>query len=158
MRLMNPLTPLAIVIGRQKWMPKLLPVIVALDKFLVRVSRGRFPLLRVAGLPELFLTVKGRKSGVARTTPLLYVPHGDEFLIAGSNWGGPSLPVWVLNLRASWTAEVQVRGRSKQVTAREAEGAEREQLWALMLKTWPNYAHYAERTDRTIPVFVLTPA
>lgn len=154
----NPLTPVAILLGRQKWMPKLLPLIVALDRFLVRLSRGRVPLLRIAGLPELMLTVKGRKSGVLRTTPLLYVPHEGRYLIAGSNWGRPKLPVWVLNLKASWEAEVEIRGRHEKVTARQVEGEERERLWIVMLKVWPNYAHYAERADREIPVFVLDPA
>ena len=32
-----------------------------------------------------------------------------------------------------------------------------DQAAALMLETWPNYAKYAERTDREIPVFLLTP-
>jgi deazaflavin-dependent oxidoreductase (nitroreductase family) len=154
---MNPLTPVAIFLGRQKWMPKLLPLIVALDKFLMRLSRGKFPLLRIAGLPELLITLTGRKSGLRRTTPLLYVPHDGRYLIAGSNWGRPGLPMWVLNLQASMEAEVEIRGRREKVRARQVEGEERAELWNVMLKVWPNYAHYAERTDREIFVFVLEP-
>ena len=158
---MNVLTPLAIRIGAQPWMPRLLPQITATDKALQRVTRGRVTLLRIAGLPNLMLTVAGRRSGTPRTTPLLCVPHGGGYLIAGSNWGGEKPPVWVLNVRAA--AErgervgVRVDGVSRQASVREVSGAERERLWAEMVRTWPNYEKYAERTDRTIPVFLLEP-
>ena len=82
-------------------MPKLLPQITATDKFIQRVSKGRVTILDIAGLPNLMLTVKGRKSGVPRTTPLLVRPHEAGNLIAGSNFGGPKPPVWVVNVRAA---------------------------------------------------------
>ena len=72
---MNLLTPLAVRIGAIPWMPKLLPQITATDKFIQRVSKGRVTILDIAGLPNLMLTVNGRKSGVPRTTPLLCVPY-----------------------------------------------------------------------------------
>ena len=62
---MGLLTPLAVKIGSISWMPKLLPQITATDKFVQKVSRGRVTILDIAGLPNLMLTVKGRKSGVA---------------------------------------------------------------------------------------------
>ena len=153
----NPLTRVAIVIGRQRWLPRFLPQIVWLDRAIHRLSRGRVTLLTLARLPQLYLTVRGRKSGEPRTTPLLYVPHRGAYLVAGSNWGAPELPVWVLNLRDARTAEVDVRGGRTEVTPRQVEGGERTELWQVMIRTWPNYAKYAERTDREIPVFVLTP-
>ncbi len=159
---MNFLTPLAVRIGSISWMPRLLPQITATDKFLQRVTRGRLTLLDIAGLPNLMLTVKGRKSGVPRTTPLLCVPHESGYLIAGSNFGGAKLPVWVVNVRAA--AEkgervgVRVGGVSHEAVVREVTGPEREPIWQRMISTWPNYAKYAERTDRTIPVFVLDPS
>ena len=154
---MNPMTRLAVLLGRQPWMPRFLPQIVWLDQTIHRLTRGRFSLLSLAGLPELFLTVRGRRSGEPRTTPLLCVPHQGGFLVAGSNWGAPKLPVWVLNLRAADEAEVDFKGRRMRATAREVDGDERAVLWQVMNRTWPNYRHYAERTDRQIPVFVLTP-
>jgi deazaflavin-dependent oxidoreductase (nitroreductase family) len=154
---MNVLTPVAVRVGRLGWLPRYLKQIVALDKAIHRLSRGRFGLLSVAGLPQLMLTVKGRRSGVPRTTPLLCVPHEGAFLVAGSNWGDEKLPVWVLNLRANPDAEISHKGRDVAVHAREVTGEERERLWRVMNQTWPNYDKYAERTDRTIPVFVLTP-
>lgn len=158
---MNILTPLAVRIGAIPWMPKLLPQITATDKFIQRASLGRVTILDIAGLPNLMLTVKGRKSGVPRTTPLLCVPYESGHLIAGSNFGGEKKPVWVVNVRAAAEknepVDVRVGGRSHRAAAREVTGPERDRLWEHMIRTWPNYAKYAERTDRTIPVFLLEP-
>ncbi len=155
------MTPLAVRIGAIPWMPRLLPQITATDKFIQRVSRGRVTILDLAGLPNLMLTVTGRKSGVPRTTPLLCVPYESGNLVAGSNFGGEKKPVWVVNLRAAIEKGERVGVRvgrvTQQVAVREVTGAERERLWEHMVRTWPNYAKYAERTDRTIPVFLLAP-
>lgn len=154
---MNFLTPVAIRVGRISWLPKYLKYIVMLDKAIHRVTRGRFGLLAIAGLPQVMLTVRGRKSGMPRTTPLLCTPYQGTFLVAGSNWGAPKLPVWVLNLRASPDAEVLYKGRQIPVHSREVTGEERERLWEVLVRGWPNYVKYAERTDRLIPIFELTP-
>ena len=154
---MGALTPLAVRIGAISWMPRLLPQIVVVDRTLQRVTGGRTTLLDLAGLPNLNLTVVGRRSGLPRTTPLLCVPHDGGWLVAGSYFGGPDMPVWVGNLRAAGEAEVELDGRQVPVDAREVDGEEREALWAVMVRTWPNFAKYEERTDRRIPVFVLTP-
>jgi deazaflavin-dependent oxidoreductase (nitroreductase family) len=154
---MGLLTPLAVKIGSLSFMPKLLPQITATDKALQRISRGRVSILDVAGLPNLTLTVRGRKSGVPRSTPLLAVPRGADWLIAGSNFGGPKQPVWVVNLEANPDARITVKGRTSDVQARRLEGDERERAWAHMVGVWPNYRLYAERTDRQIKVFELTP-
>ena len=150
-------TPLAIRIGAIPWMPKLLPQVVWLDKNLHRVSGGRVTVLDIAGLPNLNLTVKGKKSGVERTTPLLCVPDQGTWLIAGSYFGGPDMPVWVHNLRAAGAATIRFERTSYDVTAREVSGDERAELWQVMLRTWPNFATYEKRTDRVIPVFELAP-
>ena len=153
---MGLLTPLAIRIGAIPWMPKLLPQIVWTDRRLQAVSRGRVTILDIAGLPNLVLTVVGRKSGIPRSTPLLCVPDGEQWLIAGSYFGGPDMPVWVHNLRAAGEATITWKGERIDVTAREVEGEERARRWQVMLQTWPNFAKYEERTDRLIPVFELT--
>ena len=154
---MGLLTPLAVRIGSLSFMPKLLPQITATDKALQKVTKGRVSILDVAGLPNLVLTVRGRKSGVPRSTPLLAVPRGELWLIAGSNFGGPKQPVWVVNVEANPDVQITVKGRSKDMTARRLEGAEREAAWADMVKVWPNYNLYAERTERQIKVFELSP-
>jgi len=152
-------TPLAIRIGAIPWMPKLLPQVVWLDKNLHRVSGGRVTVLDIAGLPNLNLTVKGKKSGVERTTPLLCVPDQGTWLIAGSYFGGPKTPLWVGNLRAAGgEAKVEFGKETFPVRATEVEGADRAVAWQTMVRTWPNYAKYEERTDRLIPVFRLARA
>lgn len=154
---MGLLTPLAIRIGAIEWMPKLLPQIVWVDQHLQQVSRGKVSLLDVAGLPNLVLTVPGRRTGVPRSTPLLCVPYGERYLIAGSYFGGPKQPVWVANLEAAGAGEISVDGMTHRVTARAIKGDERTAVWPHMLQTWPNFAKYEQRTDRLIKVFELAP-
>lgn len=153
----NALTPVAIWLGGLSWLPRFLKQITAMDKLLSRITRGRWSFVRIAGLTSLMLTVVGRKSGVPRTTPVLCVPYRTGYLIAGSNFGGPTQPVWVLNIRAASTVTIGIDGTQRTAVPREVEGPEREEAWTHMLGTWPNYAKYAERTGRTIPVFYLEP-
>jgi deazaflavin-dependent oxidoreductase (nitroreductase family) len=154
---MGLLTPVAVRIGAISWMPTLLPQIVSVDKALQRATGGRLTVLDVAGLPNLMLTVVGRKSGIPRSNPLLCVPYGDTILIAGSYFGGPQEPLWVKNVEANPDVTVRFRGRTTQMTARLVEGEERDRAWQAMLRTWPNFAKYEERTDRRIKVFELAP-
>ncbi|WP_232680627.1 nitroreductase family deazaflavin-dependent oxidoreductase [Nocardioides sp. R-C-SC26] len=154
---MGLLTPIAIKIGSISWMPRLLPQIVWIDQRLQRLTRGRVTILDIAGLPNVALTVRGRKSGIPRTTPLLCVPDGGTWLIAGSYFGGPTTPVWVGNLRAADDAVVRTKGVEHRCTAEELHGEDRAAAWQVMLGTWPNFALYEQRTDRVIPVFRMTP-
>ena len=154
---MNPIRWLAIRLGRQSWLPRFAAQIVGLDLLIQRLTRGRLTLLSLAGLPELLLTVPGRKSGIPRSTPLLCVPHEDGWLVAGSNWGAAKPPAWVGNLDVADRATVTFRGRPTAVTPRRVHGTERATYWAAMVETWPNYTKYAERTEREIPVFLLRP-
>jgi deazaflavin-dependent oxidoreductase (nitroreductase family) len=148
---------MAIKLGAQPWLPRFARLIVGMDKLLQRLTRGRIDLLTFAGLPEILLQVPGRKTGVLRSTPLLCVPHGGGWLVAGTNWGAPEPPAWVANLVAADEPLVTFKGRTVAAEARLLAGPEREEKWAMMLETWPNYAKYAERTDRELPVFWLTP-
>ena len=154
---MGLLTPLAVRVGAISWLPRLLPQIVRIDELLQRATRGRVTLLDIAGLPNLVLTVRGRRTGRARSTPLLCVPYGEGYLIAGSNFGGPKQPAWVSNLEAAGTGTIAVGGATRPFTAREVAGPERALVWPHMLQTWPNFAMYERRTDRVIKVFELTP-
>jgi deazaflavin-dependent oxidoreductase (nitroreductase family) len=151
-------TPIAIWLGGLSWLPRLLPQITAMDKFLQRITKGQWSFLRLAGLPSMMLTVIGRKSGVARSTPMLCVPYEGGYLVAGSNFGGAKAPVWVLNVRAAERVTVTVNGRTHDAVPRELTGEERGRAWEHMQQTWPNYAKYEERTQRVIPVFWMSPA
>lgn len=153
---MGLLTPVAIRIGAISWMPKLLPQVVWTDNLVHRLTRNRYGILDVAGLPNLVLTVPGRKSGIPRSTNLLTIPDGDEWLIAGSYFGAPKPPLWVANLRAAERAQIRYRNTDHTVTWRELEGEDRAAAWRTMLATWPNFDMYEQRTERRIPVFRLT--
>ncbi|MCR6482154.1 nitroreductase family deazaflavin-dependent oxidoreductase [Amycolatopsis sp. OK19-0408] len=125
------------------------------DKKLHRAFGGRVSLVALAGLPSLRLTTTGRKSGLARSTNLLYFPHGGDFVLTASNWGRPNDPAWALNLRANPKAEVAFAGRPVEVVARELTGDEYMAMWAELLEFWPGYAMEQQEAARPLPVFVL---
>jgi deazaflavin-dependent oxidoreductase (nitroreductase family) len=109
------------------------------------------------GAPTLLLTYTGRKSGEQRTTPLIFARDGDDYLIVASMGGMPRHPWWYVNLEAHPEAEIQVKAERIPVTARTATPDEKPRLWKIVNEVWPNYDQYQSRTDREIPVVVLTP-
>jgi len=110
------------------------------------------------GVPTLLLTTTGRKSGQPRTTPLIFARDGDDYLVVASMGGAPAHPQWYLNLQADPEARIQVRAERRTVTARTATGDEKARLWDIVRAQWPNYDQYQSRTERVIPVVVLTPS
>jgi deazaflavin-dependent oxidoreductase (nitroreductase family) len=109
-------------------------------------------------LPTLLLTTTGRKSGEARSLPLIYGEAGDGFVVIASKGGMPTHPVWFLNLEAKPECDLRVGARALRARARVAEGEEREALWAQMAKLYPPYDAYQKNAGkRTIPVVVLDP-
>jgi deazaflavin-dependent oxidoreductase (nitroreductase family) len=109
------------------------------------------------GVPTLLLTTTGRKSGEARTNALIFGRDGDDYLVVASMGGAPSDPNWYRNLQAQPSAEIQVRADRIRVTSRTADDVEKARLWKIMTDGWPNYDVYQSRTDRVIPVVVLSP-
>ena len=109
------------------------------------------------GVPTLLLTTTGRKSGTKRRTALIYGRDAADDVVVASKGGDPEHPAWYLNLEADPQVEVQVLDDLFPATARTATGEERERLWALMRAIWPAYDDYQTRTDREIPVVVVTP-
>ena len=107
------------------------------------------------GAPILLLTTKGRKSGEAKTLPLIFVQDGETIAIVASKGGAPDHPAWYKNLTAEPRVTVQIKGDVYQAHARTAEGAERERLWPKAVAVWPQYTDYQAATDRKIPVVVL---
>ncbi|MGH9135631.1 MAG: nitroreductase/quinone reductase family protein [Acidimicrobiales bacterium] len=121
-----------------------------------RHAQGKGKLLdRFIGAPVFSLTVAGRKSGQPRTVMLILTRRGDDIIVAGSNGGNPDPPAWYLNLRDAGEATVEVGGERWAVTARHAEGAERDECWQLLVATYPDFETYQRLTDRQIPVVVL---
>jgi deazaflavin-dependent oxidoreductase (nitroreductase family) len=110
------------------------------------------------GVPTLLLTTTGRTSGEPRTRALIFGQDGDDYLVVASMGGAPRHPQWYLNLIATPQAEVQVRASRLPVTARAAQSpGERARRWEIMAGIWPNYNVYQARTEREIPVVVLSP-
>ena len=107
------------------------------------------------GSPMLLLTVTGRKSGLPRTTPLVYLPDGDALFVVGSNFGQERDPAWALNLSANHQATIAIRGEQFHVVAEELEGESRERAWKLFTALAKPYEAYGDRTSRHIKVFAL---
>ncbi len=144
--------------GHQRWFARLGRAFTPVDRLLGTVTRGRFVAFGLRDLPSMLITTTGRKSGQPRTNPLLYVPDGDGYAVIGSNWGQERQPAWALNLVADPSAVITVGGRRIAVRATQADGAERDRLFAMLLAMWPAYATYAERAhNRDIKVFRLAP-
>ena len=110
------------------------------------------------GVPTLLLTTTGRRSGEARTSPLIFARDGDDYLVVASMGGAPKHPSWYLNLTENPDAEIQVKGDHIPVTARTASDDEKPRLWKIVTEAWPNYDVYQTRTDRVIPLVVLSPS
>ena len=132
----------------------LIALITALHRFVYRASGGWIG-GRLPGQRFLLLTTKGRRTGLERVQPLLYVPDGHRFVVVGSNGGDDRPPAWWLNLQAQASAEVQVDRGHHRVRARQAQGPERDALWARLEQSYPYYADYRRRTSREIPVVIL---
>ncbi|MEU7632974.1 nitroreductase family deazaflavin-dependent oxidoreductase [Nocardia sp. NPDC049220] len=144
----NPLPSLSRRLAQQRWVMRAGPVVLPLERLIRRVSGGRMGVLDLAGLPSVEVTVPGRKTGIPRTTSLLYVPHGDDFLILGSNWGRQKHPVWSTNMRATGGATVRHRGERFPVSVTEITGVDRKRAWDLALEFWPGYAMEHELSGR----------
>jgi len=112
---------------------------------------------RWRGTDTLLLTTKGRRTGEARRTALIYGRDGDRHIVVASKGGSPAHPQWYLNLVADPHVRAQVGPETFDAVARTARGEERERLWAIMRELWPDYDRYQAGTSREIPVVVLDP-
>jgi len=109
------------------------------------------------GTQTLLLTTTGRKTGAKRTTPLIYQPYGNDYLVVASKGGAPAPPAWYLNLTEHPRVEVQVRADVFGARARVATPEEKPDMWRTMTARWPDYDAYQRKTDREIPIVVLEP-
>ena len=107
--------------------------------------------------PVVVLWTLGARSGKIRKTPLMRVEHDGQYAVVASLGGAPQHPVWYHNLVEHPLVELQDGPVRKDYTAREVTGEERDLWWQRAVEAWPDYAAYQEKTERVIPVFVLTP-
>jgi len=108
-------------------------------------------------IPLLLLHHAGAKSGVSRVTPVAYLPNDSGCLIWAANGGAPHNPDWYHNLTAHPNTRIEIGTETIDVVAEEATGEERERLFAIATGRYPQLAEAARKTDRVIPMIVLTP-
>jgi F420H(2)-dependent quinone reductase len=111
---------------------------------------------RIGKSPILLLNTVGRKSGKKRTSPLLYVMDGEDFIVIASKGGAPTHPAWYLNLMANPEATVEVGDREVHVKGEVADPEEKVRLWQKMVEMYPTYDAYQRKTEREIPLLLLT--
>ncbi|MCV7173477.1 nitroreductase family deazaflavin-dependent oxidoreductase [Mycobacterium manitobense] len=110
------------------------------------------------GRPVILLTTVGAKTGKLRKTPLMRVENNGEYAVVASLGGAPKHPVWYHNIKKNPRVELQDGPSTRDYDAREVFGDEKAEWWERAVEVWPEYAEYQEKTDREIPVFVLSPA
>ena len=125
-----------------------------IDEF--RANEGR-----VGGIFEgstlLLLHHVGARSGKDRINPLAYNRDGDRYVVFASKAGAPTNPDWYHNLEANPNVTIEVGTDTITAVAGEATGDERERLFAAQAERSPQFAEYQRKTERVIPVMVLTP-
>ncbi len=129
-----------------------------IDRWLIPRTRGR---LKVAvGQPILLLHTRGAKSGEPRTSPLLYTPHAESFIVVASKAGDARHPAWFHNLVTHPDAvAIELDGERIAVRPRVVEEPERGELWRRVNDNYNGYERYAQRAGgRIIPLVVLEPA
>ncbi len=132
-------------------------VMSALNVWLYRLTSGRIGGRFRHGAPVLLLTTVGRRSGASRVAPLLHLRDGERLVIVASKGGMSHHPTWYLNLQANPDVEVEVGGERRKMRARTADAAERAALWPRLVAMYRDYDDYQARTDREIPVVILSP-
>jgi len=134
------------------------PIAEALESLLRFASTGRMGVLDLTGLPNVQVTTSGRKTGLARTATVQYVPAGNGLILVGSNWGRECHPSWSANLKAAERVTVRERGHRFTAQVRLLTGEERDKAWATVLAQWPNYQIAQDcAAPRRFRLFLLTP-
>ncbi|MCE3240572.1 MAG: ddn 2 [Deltaproteobacteria bacterium] len=139
----------------KRFKPRTIRLIGRLHAWLWRLTRGRF-VDAVGVAPFLLLTTMGRKTGRLRTTPVLYLEDGRDLVVVASFGGNDMHPAWYLNLKQYSEAEVVIRGERQPVTSREITSEEKKLIWPRLVKSYPQFDIYQQRTSRQIPLMRLT--
>ncbi|MEK6601803.1 MAG: nitroreductase family deazaflavin-dependent oxidoreductase [Candidatus Binatota bacterium] len=108
--------------------------------------------------PFMMLTTTGRKTGRARTTPVLYLQDGADLIVVASFGGNDVHPAWYLNLECCPEAEVILNGAGRRVLAYKVSPEEKKLIWPRLVEMYPNFAVYQQRTSREIPLLKLSDA
>ncbi len=128
-----------------------------LNTWLYRLSGGRVWGRWLRGAPILLLTTIGRKSGVSRVAPLLYLRDGEKVVVVASKGGMSKHPLWYWNLEANPDVEIEIGRERTKMLARRASDQEKAALWPRLIEMYRDYDDYQARTERNIPVIILSP-
>jgi deazaflavin-dependent oxidoreductase (nitroreductase family) len=139
--------PSPIVDSEASWVKKQIDEYVATD--------GAKPEFR-GGAPLVLITVQGRKSGTWLRTCLIGASDGDDVIVVASKGGADKHPVWYLNIEANPRVWVQQGAETFWTVAHTATPEEKPRLWDKMVGLYADYADYQVKTEREIPVVVLT--
>ena len=136
------------------WMIK--HIVSPFDRWLYRMTDGRYLTSGRPLAPTLLLTTTGRKTGQLRTTPVFYLHDGEQVIICNVNPGFERPNPWTLNIRANNIVQAQI-GSSKNVyEAREAAESEIDKYWPKLVALWPAYQRHFENSGQR-SIFILSP-
>lgn len=131
----------------------------SLDRLTSRMTGGSSTLSQwFAGVPPIWLTSIGARSGQPRRTPLYGIPILEHLALIGTGFGQKPTPAWAHNLNANPRATVRFRDREAEVDARHADGGEQERVWEQGSSIYPGFSEYRRRLQRDVYIFVLEPA
>jgi len=147
----KPLSPM-----QQKLLKLVLKPVSYFNTWLYRTSGGKLG-GKAAGAPVMLLITTGRKSGQPRTAPLLYLEDGEDIVVVASQGGMSEDPLWFKNLEANPEAEIEIGKEKRKVRARRATDEEKATLWPKVTGLYSGFDLYQARTERNIPVVILSP-
>jgi deazaflavin-dependent oxidoreductase (nitroreductase family) len=107
------------------------------------------------GAPMILVHHVGARTGIERVSPLVYLPDGEDMVIAATKGGAPTHPDWYHNLKANPHITVEVGTDTFPVETTEVTGPERDELWRRLVELRPGFAEYEKKTDRVFPMFRL---
>jgi deazaflavin-dependent oxidoreductase (nitroreductase family) len=126
-----------------------------IQEFHAKAGKGVGPF----GDQLILLTTQGARSGKERITPVMFHRDGKRYVVIASKGGAPDHPAWYRNLKAHPVARVEVGAKNGtetfEVRAHEAEGEERDRLYAERVAIAPGFGEYERKTSRKIPVMIL---
>jgi deazaflavin-dependent oxidoreductase (nitroreductase family) len=116
----------------------------------------------VPGWPDARIVLvdhTGAKSGVRRTSPLMYHEDGEAIAVAASKAGQPTHPAWFHNLKANPDTTIQIGSVVREVRARIATEEEHDRLWPQFVAFYPGYDFLQRNAKgRKIPIVILDPS
>jgi len=132
-------------------------VMAALNTFVYRISGGRVAGKWTHGEPMLLLTTIGRKTGQARTVPLVYMRDGERFVVVGSQAGMSKDPQWMANAAANPNVEIEIGPEKLKMRAHRGNAEEKARYWPALCAMNSDYEAYQSRTTRDIPILIMDP-